>query len=365
MEFKDFYSKEQYQQLHKLHRTKDENNRPVKEFYDSRPIFAKAIENFLKMKNKNNQLVDIEYAQSHDTYIQKLWDNIRSEESLSEYANSRLQQLFSMTILDTFREKTIDKGYEELNDMFNQGDFEYFLLNGNEKCTCCDAIMYIEFKNWIPSFQTYNLKTKQNMQPESCFDNQITELEIEFKTSELLLADWFRIKEFTEQVAYNKDYIEPSINSSLGRVNSTKYALENFNFLTVHIGNSSPEIFTNGKDIIFGREDEKRAPSKKFENAGYICTDLWNATIIEKQQLINIIANKIGLESAINKVEEYLEHNDVETLDIKPGTYKLRFHASYEEFKNLEQDKVIPKSIIPYFTLKQAEPTLVKKMKMK
>lgn len=372
MNFTTYFSFEQFKTLYELRQQKenpdDKHSRPIPEFYKKVEDFTQALLDFVIAKNEVEPLMQIEHGATHDTYFQHSWNKILNKEALNQYEADDFRRTFMMLLVMNLHAKDDDainlpESYNRLIDAVTKGNMASFEINNNDACSNCGQKMNLEFNNWNPSYTTFDLEKNNFVAPVACSTDAVVELSIEFKTGELLIADWFRISEFTKQVEYNKDYKQTSINYSAGREASTRNSVENFNFITVHVGNSCPHIFSHGNNLLFGREDEYTG--KKFKDEGYVCTDLWNVTIIEKQQLIDIVANKLGAEKATEVVEKYLAENDYNSVNVSPGIYKLRFHPTCEKFHNAENDKSIPKRIEAMFTLKKDELVHENKRKMK
>ena len=131
------------------------------------------------------------------------------------------------------------------------------------------------------------------------------------------------------------------------------------------LGNCSPGIFVKDDNLIFGRENEDMDVSNKgYIQKGRVCTELWAATIVEKDQLVDIIVNKLFKDNnnqgskddykvhAQQKVENYLLENkfNITKIKVKPGQYKLKFHGTYNKFSEKSENEDIPLNIKPYFT---------------
>ena len=174
-----------------------------------------------------------------------------------------------------------------------------------------------------------------------------------------MIADWFRIEAFTDFVKYNKDYTKLSINSLLGQIASTQHAANN-GFLTVHVGNSSPSVYKDSNNnIYFGHSDLDEPEDKTGSYLGYVCTDLWNVTMIDKSRLIDIVAesSKINLEQATSIVDEYIEENKNNLLihHINPGDYKITFLTSekYDSLHEIDKKNDFPQNINTIISVKQ------------
>lgn len=188
---------------------------------------------------------------------------------------------------------------------------------------------------------------------EATFKNTIKEHVIEFKTGNLIINDWFRTPndEFKNQVR-KKEF--ESINYTQGRVNQIlHYASQNF--VSVNIGNSCASVYVKEGNIYIGEGPELK---KGAVYKGNICTDLWNGTIIDEAQFVEILM-KAGMTKA--KAEKELENQKkiwtCISIKVKPGKYKLSFCGNYEEFNKKYRTKnkktTLPKEYKPYFCLER------------
>lgn len=381
MNFNKHFTHENYSLLFSLFKDKEDNtkfSRAKKPFYDNVVLFNEGVVSFLKEMNRTSGLSSIGYSEGHYTTIQSHWNKLKNG-MVDEYEN-RLGNFFSKLLLVNLRkleniisenksshgniENELNTSFNNLCELMNKGNFGFDELSDKEYCDNCGQNMCVNFTDWNPSFTTYSQVLNGFVSPQSCVKDEIIELVIDFKTDELLVADWFRINEFTSQVKYGNKPDDISINFSKGREDSTKYSVENFNYISVHVGNTCPNFLYKDNNMVFGYLDEDTEEEIDYDHLGSVCTDLWNVTIIEKKQLINIIAKKVGEETAIDIVTSYLQNNEYETIKIVPGKYKLRFHPKYEDFHNMERDETIPKSMEAFFTLKKIQSNIVNKHKM-
>src|SRR5690606_10774922 len=128
---------------------------------------------------------------------------------------------------------------------------------------------------------------------------------------------------------------EMSLNYLIGKINTTKHYAEKYNFVCVSLGNNSPNVYLHNGDLIVGKEFYNKElgdfveVDKKYEELTQVCTDFWGVTVIDKQQLIDILFEKIG-DNAHKVVSDYIENDFTgEILNIQPGNYTLCFHGDY------------------------------------
>lgn len=410
-------------------KTKSENMHSEKYRTLAKPLW-KALDEFLKEYKKENYLGAILHSESHTTNPSSFWnkymeDQITNRQEIYNELDILFSKAMFYTIMDA--EYKVEKANdstehnpniennannlktERLNasslaytlwcEQVDKGDFRSFILPDSSYCFCCGERFCMEVKGWQPKFLSIeftnvNGKSKMNyVEPKTCFGNSVEHLEIQFTTGELLVSDWFRIAEFTKVTQEDFD-----VNSTQGRVLQVKYLLENFNFLSIP-STGSADIFKHGNCFAFGNYDEEygipddtssytdeeldaimEAQSDEvtdgnhtYKSLGYVNSGLRNVTIIEKEQLIAVVAKHEDINNDLEKataiVEEYLKENsyEIKKLKVKPGTYTVSFSGNWYDFnKQLNDSEKFSPNFEPYFTLKNnLELTKTNKPKMK
>lgn len=367
LNFRNFYKLETYKQLVDLEKEEKSKENPNYEIiFKEKENFENAIVEYLKERSKLGLLKEPENLGNHYSNLLVAWSNLINRK-LTDFDEQQIKNTFErliepsvMSIIYSKEEVNINEKYEDLVKKINDGNFLPTDLQSDSECFECAQRIKLCAKDW--NFKIATLKLNENKKYEyklidDCIEEKLYEVKVNFSTGELLIADWFRIKEFTEQVEYNKDHKDVSINASLGQIKSTQHAA-NLGFVTVHVGNSCPTIFEKDGNFIFGREEEEGKVTGYNDN-GMVCTDLWNVTIIDKQKLIEIVAEKLGEEKAITTVEKYITENDMHKFSVTPGEYTIGFYPR----SNINKfDNEIPVEIETLFSMKKSLPT--KKLKM-
>lgn len=379
MTFSNYFSFEQYQSLVNIYnKTKNDDKSVYQEL--EQKTFGKALIGFLEHLNSQNKLAPVNRGEGHITNFQNSYNKLLNKEQLEKYDEVMITRMLSKVIFfsiyfrdnEVCNEEAMQERYNKLNTSMTSGSFEsHYIGDGNCYCFECGEDFKLHIDNWQMKFTGFELVNNryQSVEPQSCIAKGIVEQKITFEKGNLLIADWFRIDEFTQAVEGADEF---DVNSAKGRLDSTEYYAKHFNFINVSVGNTCPTIFKDQNNLIFGRQDYDAEESQHpYKEKGSVCTDLWAVTIIEKHQLIKIIADHLAKNGATDAtkqakelVSDYLKEEDVTKFKVEPGTYTLRFNGSYEQFINHEDKTQFPPEIQPFFTLKQSEPILVKKMKM-
>lgn len=369
LNFKDFYSLEQYKELAQVELNEQNKEKPVYDkIFEQQQQFQNGVLNYLKSRAENNMLEMPKGSDTHYSNLLTYWKNL-VEKKLKSHEEHNIEYLFSKVISTNMNkfifskeDITIEDNYKNLIEKVNNGNFERFELDCESECFGCGKRMRLAAKDWKFEMKTVELNELNKLEFKSlpeCISKEIMEVSVEFTTGELLIADWFRIPEFNKQVEYDPEYKKLSINTDLGQIKSTQHAAQ-LGFVTVHVGNSSPSIYQNNGNLIFGYMKED-AHLIDYKDKGSVCTDLWNVTIIDKSRLIEIVAQTSGLEEAQKTVNKYLEEekSNINFLNVEAGKYTIGF-CPRKNINKLDED--LPKEIETIFSMKRELPK--KKLKM-
>ena len=384
MNFADYMSFEQFKELYTVFNAQESmgDDWPEKANEITERNFEKPLKIFLLEKNEKEGLSKINFGEGHRTSFSHAWNQLVDKKKKNDW--NYITGMFNNFIVrqtmhydeSAITDDVVTKKYEETTKYITDGNFRRFALS-NDGCSCVDCAQkfHITMENWKPSFNIFakleNGKADMSkfVKPESCLPEGVVELNVNFPTGELLLQDWFKIPEFNAIVEYkglDEHSQERSINYAKGRIISTTEYAEKFNFISISVGNSSPTIYQNNDDIILGHVngDLEDPDEGKYKDKGYVCTDYWGVTIIDKQTLIDIISTTEG-DKAKNIVEDYLKTESVQTINVTPGEYNFKFHGNYHEFNKMLDDKELPKDIQKVLVLSKSEIKLENKQKKK
>ena len=353
--------------------------------------FHKPLFKFLTNLRDSNKLGKIENGEGHSTRMLNEWNKFL--ENLPESQEDKITDNFYKVVsyslphlkkdaIEIPQEEYLEK-YNKLTASITKGNFSHYEM-AEDSCQCyeCSQRFRLEIKNWSLSFKSFGKKAdgevdyENLVNPESCLADNVVELKVDFPSGEVLVADWFNITEFTQTVEYNgKDKWddEKSLNSAKGRIFTTSHYANEHSFISVSVGNSSPEVIKNKDSLVIGRVDYEKektsyiSTSGKFKKAAKVCTDFWGVTMIDKETLVDIIAQKLGKEKAAETVESYIKENsyNLDILKLNPGEYDLKFHGSYWKFNDKIKDESLPKDFEKFFTVSKHELKLENKKNVK
>lgn len=240
--------------------------------------------------------------------------------------------------------------YEDLIDTVDRGNLAWWNSMIEEYCFVSGDRFKLSLEGW--RFRLGQVKGRNFVPMEDISIPPVAECEIEFESGELLIADWFRLEAFTKAVQATED---PSIdiNSIHGRVRRTEEYADKHQFISVSVGNSSPDVFVQDGALVVGHANEDLDEHTQLAARGSITTDLWWVTIIDRQRLIEILSVELGVDAAAAAVSDYLANHDVLTVQVAPGTHRVYFSGSPEIFSEHFQtpDLEMDDALQPMFVL--------------
>lgn len=185
----------------------------------------------------------------------------------------------------------------------------------------------------------------------------VRETELQLKTGNLLVSDWFRIKEFTS-LTKGKHI---SLESRQGIEESARHLAAQFGVVSVCVDNTYPGVFQAGDQVIVGShyEDDGEIPAR-FSAIGSVCTDVWAATFVEYENLVELAGRSLP-DTAKEVVDAYLAEPVVarhtHRLTVEPGTYYLYHFGDFEDFPEMAKksgSELDSGHITPFFVLSRA-----------
>lgn len=204
----------------------------------------------------------------------------------------------------------------------------------------------IKLNKWNMSFSTINPKSRALVEfvPDSTPKVAIYSAKVNFPTGSLLVMDWLRIDDFinsTKDIKYEGEPID--INNEEGQIELVKRYLKN-GFLSVHVGNSCPSIFNVDGQLVIGQLDYDPDEDDRPDSAiGMVCTDLWWATVIDREDAIRIIKltnPDASDEHLSSKIDEYAKERTVTMVTVEPGEYNVYFNTFNENTTDKQYESI-------------------------
>lgn len=218
--------------------------------------------------------------------------------------------------------------YTEETQKFSKGDFPFAF--SHENCQRTSLPLILRVADWVPRGKC--IVKQQVVDVPSASREALEETIFELKTGNLLVADWFRLPAFNEQMK-EKGYVPDSRKQ---RDTETRRLAESFGVISVTTL-ASPGIFQAGNQILAGFFDEEEGDVPAgYTHVGNVCTDRWSTTFIEYETLVSLVA-KDNPDSAQEIVDAYIEEHKggmygLHRITVEPGTWYLYHFGEHEEF---------------------------------
>lgn len=286
------------------------------------------------------------HAEAAQTPWLSLWRKASAQEALEGYEFERLGHMFYMALARNFGAVRRPRAGEEapeaatlhrtLVELIEAGNFSSFETE-REECLLSGSSLSLELKGWAPSFRIFKPEFRRfdALAEGDIVAPGLEHVTIRVPTGHLLVADWFRHAAFTSQTDKVLEG-NPSINNEAGCVERTRRMAEQLSVASVFVGNTSPEIVAHQGGLRMGYlgDEDEGAGGLEGSSMGSICTDLWWATIVDKQVLVDILAQTLPRPEAVAEVDKLIREqaSDIREVQVEPGEYHLYFAGSPETF---------------------------------
>lgn len=346
--FQEYFSIEDYKEIY----AQEIKNINLDKAYESLHLFFK--ENDILKPFTNHKTHRTNFGYAFDKYLNNTFEDYEKKRVLEGLMSKSFYFISSSN-------RTLEESYNILMERVNTGNLHPFDLSGDVYDFESGKRFDISITNWKPTLVTYipgkkiTDRGRFEVVHEESID-KVIERQIEFKTGNLIVADWFKIQEFTDLVDKDNKF---DVNSEKGRIEQAQFYLNNFNFIHSTAWNSS-DIYQDGDTFVFVQpNDELNLPSS-YKHKGYVYKELRAISIIEKEQLIELLGN----EEIVNNYLKESKHDYVK-LKVKPGIYSFTLSSGpefiRESFEKLDsaQTEVNKEQINTLLKDKNFKPTLI------
>lgn len=248
--------------------------------------------------------------------------------------SSQIRLSFIEVILDySQKDYTNEEKQQHIKEVFNQTLID--TLFTNHRCDACGTHL-----KTISAFGGKNdLHCIMDI-------DEIQEVFIDVPSGTLMCGDWFRDDYNTVDLATsiaNSKALTTLKNTPDFTVNSEMSALGEYaqilacadqNMISIYVGNTSPSVLNEGHKITIAHTEDDNPHMEAS-----ICTDLWRASLIDKQFLTEMFAQKYT-KNQLNQVFEDLSDDGAFEIKVKPGTYKVTYNTRYKPIYEKDGDKV-------------------------
>jgi hypothetical protein len=247
---------------------------------------------------------------------------------------------------------THEAAYASLVADVDSGSIPFYYADSREQCETTGEQLMFELHAWEPRLgvRPSSRSSDARLEPAPRLAAPtVNHYVIDVPSGELLLADWFRIEAFTKAVADPAgDAYEYSINNAAGCHRQTSWYAEKHGFMSVFVGNSSPQVVArNGQLVLasFDEDGELGEPEPEGEFVGSVCTDLWWATAIDRQKLTDIVAKQTPRAEAVAAIDELISAYSIHTVKVRPGKLHVYGSSDLKDLKRFESPAVKSNSV--------------------
>lgn len=280
------------------------------------------------------------------------WQRVAERQPLEAWDVSTLGRLLQgamgSSLLAFFGDQAVDVDakHQELQSLMAEGSFEWFWFRSEGACSKTGLRVLVETKGWAPFLGTLD-PSSRGFAPLA--DTQIPRSKVEHvvvpvPSGELWINDMFRTPSF---IAAFKQATEnlPSINEEPGCVARTQALVEQLGLASVFVGNTSPRVVLDRGRLLFGHlddgedgDDDEPMPlegATEQQLLGYVCTDLWWASMIDKELLLDVMARHQPREQAELELKAWEDEgfHSLVKVQVPPGTYHLYFSGDPDVFE--------------------------------
>lgn len=296
-------------------------------------VFAPAIAPLLIALREDGRLVPVEGSGHRRGNFMRAWNAFvagpsdRDDDHLRTIArwlgpmlNPALDAGWRVSREGVQRDAAIADAHAEVARMVDSGTMTKSYFASIDYCFESGQSFRVLFRDWRVEMRNEDSNEPMRDLPAP----GVRHVEVSFPSGDVLVCDWFRIKQFSDAVSTNEFDFE--INSRSGREALTRHHAECHGFLSVYVGSSFPKLMESDGILVVGSIDEDREDRPTL--LGSICTDYWWATIIEKQRLEDIVGQACGsAEEGRRIVDAYLGSTTdrITRLKLEPGDYHLYF----------------------------------------
>jgi hypothetical protein len=338
-------------------------------------IVVPALVSFFKALKAEGRLVVIPNSDGYATRFYRAWNNVAqldlatAEQADADEKLAKLADKFAGHITHRITwpyERTLRKegqaaaaafdksiAFVDVIGTFSQGTYAPYEFS-HETCQNTGMALCLGFTDWAPQGCYFDAEKGGFVAISPAAPATVQETVVELKTGNLLCSDWFRIKEFTDATKEKRISLE----SRQGIEESARYLAEQFGVVSVYVGNTSPDVFQEGNQLIIGHhyEDDGDIPAR-FTKVGSVCTDLWAATFVEYETLVEMVGRTLP-DTAKVVVDAYLAEPVVARhtyrITVEPGTYSLYHFGDFQDFPEMAKKAGIELDtgvIEPFFVL--------------
>lgn len=322
-------------------------------------LFFKPFYNYLVSLRDNGVIGAINSVNNHHSDFISVWDSFLKDENHNyspynqklEILGGLLEPLILHSLKSAIAGGNLISLYRALVEKINSGNLTELDLNDDFcRCNFCDKRLSLFSKKWHIQTQVSNDMGWEDRK--DCEYNRLHEVEIDCPSGYLIIADVYRLDEFSNLV--NQFANVNGLGKERSIIAAVRILASELNYIYLPTGNQSYGIYKKDNELIFGYK-QSDGLLKKYTEVGFVNPEMWAVSIIDRKALVDNLSVDYSYE-AINILDKHLwedEETSWNFIQVEPGRYRFRFYPDVEKF----EDNLLPKykvsGIRQLFSLKQ------------
>lgn len=241
--------------------------------------------------------------------------------------------------------------YESLVKKIDEGTFtDKDLRDDFCNCNYCDKPLKLFAKKWHIETQVSNELGWEDHK--DCEFNNLQEVEIDCPSGYLLVADWYRMGDFSNIVDNITDI--DSLGKERAIIGAVSSLAREMDYIYFPTGNEIYGIYKKENHLLFGYKESDDLLNK-YTEVGFVTPEKWSVSIIDKVSLLNALETVLGY-SAENYLDEHI-WGDEETawnfIQVEPGRYKFSYYTNCDKYEDLLSPNEKVSGLKQIFSLKK------------
>lgn len=330
-------------------------------YREHKELCSRAIGAYVVSKRDRGELSPIKFTEGRGHRLANAWNRIVACKE-TPYDTPALSDQIAYSVLMGARlaarpasgeppRSNADR-YQTLVDAMDTGAFEFWTMRTDSECERTGRRLQLDVLGWVARLGEAvpdgagEFDELGEEAPAPSADHAI----INTPSGELLLADWFRIPEFTAAVKTERCF---NVNTGPGKMAQTAFYASEKGFASVFVGNTCPSILRRGGHIAIA--GQKAYAKTDPQEVGTVCTDLWWATAIDRAVLVALVATQLPPDTckvdAEKLVSGYLANNDVTRVTVPKGQLHLYYSDAPNDLSDFRCSAVPAAGLEPLYTV--------------
>lgn len=241
--------------------------------------------------------------------------------------------------------------YRDLVSKIDSGTFaDRDLKDDFCNCNYCDKPLKLFAKNWHIETQVSNEQGWEDHK--DCEFNNLQEVEIDCPSGYLLVADWYRMEDFSKIVDTVADV--ESLGKEISIISAVSSLARELDYIYLPTGNEIYGVYKKENQLLFGYKKSNDLLNRYIE-VGFVNPERWSVSIIDRLSLLDALETRLGY-SAEGFLDEHIWENEETTwnfIQVEPGRYKFSYYTDCDRYEDLLSPNEKVSGLKQIFSLKK------------